>query len=82
MNRLKSDRTADIRTIFKHDKGHVNPDTGATEDGYWCTLCQSAFFSLYYFALCLMSLVRDGGIRMHSCFFLGSVTSLHTHIAW
>ncbi|KAF8805039.1 hypothetical protein BYT27DRAFT_7213457 [Phlegmacium glaucopus] len=62
-NRPKSDRTADIRTIFKRDKEYVNPETGATEDGHWCTLCQ------------------DAGIRIRSCFFLGSVTFLRNHIA-
>ncbi|KAF8810837.1 hypothetical protein BYT27DRAFT_7024336, partial [Phlegmacium glaucopus] len=34
--------TADIRTIFKRDKEYVNPETGATEDGHWCTLCHNA----------------------------------------
>ena len=38
----------------------------------------SLFFALYFK---LMLLVRDAGIRMRSCFFLGSVTSLRNHIA-
>ncbi|KAF8803446.1 hypothetical protein BYT27DRAFT_7214747 [Phlegmacium glaucopus] len=38
----KSDRTANIRTIFKCNKEHVNSETGVTEDGHWCTLCQDA----------------------------------------
>ena len=41
--RSKSDRTDDIRTIFKREKGHVNAATDALEDGHICTLCKYVF---------------------------------------
>lgn len=59
----KTDRTADIRTIFKHDREHINPDTGNLEDGHLCTICQTA------------------GVLRKNCFFLGSITTLRTHIS-
>ena len=36
----KSDCTADIHTISKHDCEHIGPDTGNPEYGHWCTVCQ------------------------------------------
>jgi hypothetical protein len=38
--RSKSDRTADVRTIFKSKKEHVNAATGHLEDGHVCTVCE------------------------------------------
>ena len=38
--RHKIDHTADIRTIFRHDKNQVNPSTGKVEKGNWCTVCR------------------------------------------
>lgn len=36
----KSDRTADIRTIYQPEKHRLNPDTKKTESGHWCTICR------------------------------------------
>jgi hypothetical protein len=38
-SRPKSDRTADVRTVFKRDMKHVNSDSGALQDGHWCMIC-------------------------------------------
>jgi hypothetical protein len=37
--KAKRDATADIRTIFRREKEHKNPDTAKVQDGYWCKLC-------------------------------------------
>jgi len=36
----KDERTADLRTIFTEEKGHVNVHTGELEDGWWCEVCR------------------------------------------
>jgi len=38
--RPKSDRTADVRTIFKRVEDHINAATDELEDGHICTICQ------------------------------------------
>ena len=38
--RVKTDRTADIRTIFAKEDDYVNPNTGAKEDGHICKVCR------------------------------------------
>lgn len=38
--RAKADRTADIRTIFVKVDDHVDPDTGAKEEGHICQVCR------------------------------------------
>jgi hypothetical protein len=42
--RSKSDRTADVRTIFKRDEHHINVDTGKEETGHWCRVCKYVCF--------------------------------------
>lgn len=37
---VKTDRTADIRTIFTKEDNYVNPNTGTKEDGHICNVCQ------------------------------------------
>jgi hypothetical protein len=36
----KDERTADLRTIFTVEKGHINAHTGEVEDGWWCDVCK------------------------------------------
>jgi hypothetical protein len=38
--RPKTERTADVRTIFVAVANHTNPDTGKVEKGNICTLCK------------------------------------------
>ncbi|KAN0113659.1 hypothetical protein V8E52_007458, partial [Russula decolorans] len=37
---VKTDCTADIRTIFNKEDEHVNPHTGAKEEGHICKVCR------------------------------------------
>lgn len=36
----REQRTADIRLIFRREKGHVHPVTKKVLDGHWCTVCR------------------------------------------
>ena len=36
----KDEQTADLRTIFTAEKGHINVHTGEVEDGWWCDICK------------------------------------------
>ncbi|KAG1875360.1 hypothetical protein C8R48DRAFT_669625 [Suillus tomentosus] len=38
----RTDRTADLQTIFTEEKGHLNPDTRTPGDGWWCNICKDA----------------------------------------
>ena len=40
--RVKTDRTADIRTIFVKEDNHKDPKTGAKEEGHICKVCRLA----------------------------------------
>jgi hypothetical protein len=39
-HRLKSERTADVRTIFVKKDDYKDPHTGLVESGHVCTICQ------------------------------------------
>lgn len=41
----KSDRTADVRTIFRQDKEHKN-ESGAPQPGHWCKICECVLHPL------------------------------------
>lgn len=36
----KDERSADLKTIFTQEKGHINPHTQEREDGWWCEICK------------------------------------------
>jgi hypothetical protein len=36
----KDERTADLKTVFTEAKGHVNPHSGESEDGWYWTVCR------------------------------------------
>lgn len=36
----KTEKTADLQTIFIKENGHKNPHTGKAEDGWWCDVCK------------------------------------------
>jgi hypothetical protein len=38
--RPREERTADVRLIFRRDKGYIHPVTGKILDGHWCTVCR------------------------------------------
>jgi hypothetical protein len=38
----KKDLTADLRTVFTEVKGHTNPHSGESEDGWYCEICRYA----------------------------------------
>ncbi|KAF8465779.1 hypothetical protein DFH94DRAFT_698702 [Russula ochroleuca] len=40
--RPKTERTADVRTVFTADSNHLNLDTGKPEKGHLCMLCKKA----------------------------------------
>ncbi|KAG0692010.1 hypothetical protein DFH29DRAFT_1009607 [Suillus ampliporus] len=35
----KDECSADFKTIFMQEKGHINPHTQEHEDGWWCEIC-------------------------------------------
>jgi len=35
----KDERTADLRTVFTEEKGHINSHADEVEDGWWCDIC-------------------------------------------
>src|ERR1700710_2794130 len=61
----KNDRTADLRTIFSEEKGHVNVDTGTSEDGWWCNVCR--YVDVAHHALLLNSKLTGLYLGMRGC---------------
>jgi hypothetical protein len=77
--RPKSERTADIRTIFtKVDR--VDSDTGKTITGNICTVCKYVSVAIVLTSI-LTSLPRDAGMTSKACFFTGGVSTLRAHIS-
>ena len=71
--RSKTDRTADVRTIFLPDDKHVNPDTGLIEKGHWCLAMQVMVFFR------LLLLLQSDGIELQVC---RTANKIHLFHGW
>ena len=69
----KDERTADLRTIFTEEKGHINVHTGEKEDGWWCSVCRFVlwkFVTVFSFSLCF--LLGMWGYLINNAFLRGA----------
>jgi hypothetical protein len=80
----KTDRTADLRTIYTEELGRINKDTGIPEDGWWCNICRYVELDVVLFSLSVYThtlLTRDAGLPARQSFLRGNISTRRTHIS-